>query len=374
MAPDIVSQRQQLMDVGYVIVRQMLLPEELENLRQSADAIVARAPASGRVVLTDWVDKDSADVVEFCFDARVGEFSRQLLEAADAAPLGMWVLCHAGTGWHRDIHPIDMAPLDGLQEDVRLNGPPYVQWNIALYDDNYLHVMPGSHQRRNTAAEKKLERSMGVVALPGAMTVELQAGDGVVYINNILHSATPNGDTKRRTLHLGYQAFGGKGFTHFFLPKTIGTHSIEYLAPWAASKCVHFEKLHAQRQEDVALVLRAILNRDQHMFRTGLQKIHQSPQARMTTLVVLSKIAYLIRKHKNGHVEDRGNGPCILAMADRFTTAELEQLWQRFEILDGKLKADTEQYESLFQSNAMQYFFCDMPTAFDVDDFIDSWG
>ena len=112
------------------------------------------------------------------------------MHAPDVAPQGMWVLCHSGTGWHRDIHPIDMAPLDGLQEDIRLNGPPYLQWNLPLYDDSYLHVIPRSHLRRNNEAESKLERRMGVVPLPGEITVDLKAGDGLVYINGILHSAT----------------------------------------------------------------------------------------------------------------------------------------------------------------------------------------
>ena len=361
------------MELGYVIVRDMIPPAELQELRESVDAIVERAPASGRVTMTDWVDRPSANAVEFCFDDRVGDFSRQLMEAPDAAPLGMWVLCASGTGWHRDIHPIDMAPLDGLQEDVRLNGPPYVQWNIALYDDNYLHAIPGSHLRRNNADERKVERRSGVVPLPGAATVDLEAGDGVVYINNILHSATPNGDAKRRTLHLGYQAFGGRAFTHFFLPATMGVHFIEHLAPWAVEKCVHFEELHNRRHDDIAATLRAILDADERAFMEGLDRIHQSEDARMTTLVVLSKVAYVIRKYKDSDAEDYANGPCIQGMADRFTGEELERLWDRFSVLDSKLQADAEHYESLFQSGPMKYFFCDMPANFGVDDFIASW-
>lgn len=382
MNPDIDQQKQDLMEVGYVVVRDMIAPAELQELRASVGAIVDRAPDSGRVTMTDWVDRKSANAVEFCFDDRVGEFSRQLLEAPDVAPLGMWVLCSSGTGWHRDIHPHDMAPLDGLQEDVRLNGPPYVQWNIALYDDSYLQVMPGSHLRRNNEDERKIERRFGVVPLPGALTVELKAGDGVVYINNILHSATPNEDNKRRTLHLGYQAFGGRGFTHFFLPATMGVHFIEHLAPWAVEKCLHFEKLHAQRHDDVALTLGAIGVGDEAAFMEGLERLHRSEHARMTTLVVLSKVAYTIRQYKNGGAEDAANlpcikgmanGPCIKSMAARFSAEELEQLWERFSVLDSKLQTDTEQYESLFQSGPMKYNFYDMPANFGVEDFIASW-
>ena len=88
----------------------------------------------------------------------------------------MWMLGASGTRWHRDIHPHDMAPLDGIQEDVKLNGPPYVQWNIALYDNNYLRVMPGSHLRRNNEDERQVERRQGVAPLPGMKTVDITPG------------------------------------------------------------------------------------------------------------------------------------------------------------------------------------------------------
>ena len=373
MTIDIERQKRQLMEAGFVIVRGMIAPAELRQLRESVDAIVEKAPPTGRVTLTDLVDQQTATAVEFLFDDRTLDFSRQLMEVPEAAPLGMWVLCSSDTGWHRDIHPIDMAPLDGLQEDIKLNGPPYLQWNVALYDDSYLHVIPGSHLRRNNAAERKIERRFGVVPLPGAVAVDLKAGDGVVYINTFLHSATPSGTSKRRTFHMGYQAFGGRNFTHFFLPATAGAHFVEYLSPEAAQKCVRFEQLHAQRHDDVALTLRAVLDGDRGAFLAGLERIHQSEHARMTTLVVLSKIAYVIRKYKDRDGEENGNGPCIQSMADRFSSAELEQLWGRFGALDSKLQTDEEHYESLFQSGPMKYFFNDMPADFGVDDFIASW-
>ena len=374
METNLEEQKEQLMREGYIIVRDIIPPDELERLRESVDTIIDKAPPSSRVTMTEWVDKSTANAVEFYFDDRTLDFSRKLMDAPDVAPLGMWVLCQSGTGWHRDIHPIDMAPLDGLQEDIRRNGPPYIQWNLALYDDSYLHVIPRSHLRRNNEAEGRKERRMGVVPLPGEIAVDLKAGDGVVYINAILHSATPNGDDKRRTLHFGYQAFGARGFTHFFLPDTMGVEFVEHLSPRAAEQCHHFEALHAKRHDDVAFTLRAILDKDAHAFRDGLAKIHRSEHARLTTLVVLSKIAYLIRKYKNSDTEEYTNGPCIQRMADRFTPDELEQLWRRFAILDRKLQSDTKQYEPLFQSGPMKYLFFEMPQDFSVDDFIASWN
>ncbi len=374
METSLEGQKEQLMREGYVIVRDIIPPDELERLRESVDTIIDKSPPSSRVKVTEWVDKQTANAVEFYFDDRTLGFTRKLMDAPNVAPQGMWVLCHSGTGWHRDIHPIDMAPLDGLQEDIRLNGPPYLQWNLPLYDDSYLHVIPRSHLRRNTEAESKLERRMGVIPLPGEITVDLKAGDGLVYINGILHSATPNNDEKRRTLHFGYQSFGAAGFAHFFLPDTMGVDFVEHLSPRATEMCHHFESLHAKRHNDIAFTLRAILEKDAHAFTEGLYRIHRSEYARMTTLVVLSKIAYMIRKYQDSDPEESSDSPCIQRMADRFTLDELEQLWQRFAVLDRKLQSDTKRYEPLFQSGPMTYFFYDMPQDFSVDDFIASWN
>ena len=45
--------------------------------------------------------------------------------------------------WHRDIRPDHDAPLSALIDDERANGAAYTQWNIALYDDSILHLIPG---------------------------------------------------------------------------------------------------------------------------------------------------------------------------------------------------------------------------------------
>ena len=94
----------------------------------------------------------------------------------------------------------------------------------------------------------------------------------------------------------------------------------------------------------------------------------------MTTLVVLSKIVYMIREYKDSDAEESTESPCFQRMADRFTDDELDQLWERFTLLDRKLQSDTKQYEPLFQSGPMKYFFFDMPQDFGIDDFIANWN
>ena len=375
MKSTIDEQRTQLMELGYVIVRDLIQPDELQPLRKSVDRMAERAPESclkSRFTMTDWVDGSTADAVEFCFEARTLGFSQQLMDVPAVTPLGMFVLCASGTGWHRDVHPIDMAPLDGLQEDLRLNGPCYLQWNVPLYDDSFLHFIPGSHRRRNNAEERKIERRMGVVPLPGAMAVELKAGDAIVYLNNCIHSSTPNEETKRRTLIMGYDAFGNKGFTHYFADP-MGIDFVKHLSRRGAEQCKQFAKLHAQRHDEIVATYSAIIQKDRGGFVQAFGTLHPSRHARMTSLIVLAKIAYTIRKYKDSDSDDWQLTEAVKELGARFTADELDQLWDRFETLDDVLKADTEQYESLFQNAAMMYHFYEMPANFGVDDFIASW-
>ena len=375
MTATIETQREQLMELGYVIVRDMIPAGELQRLRNSVDRIVQRATDAGvesRVITTEWVEPETADAVEFLFDERTLGFSRELMNVPAVIPSGMWVLIASGTGWHRDIHPIDMAPLDGLQEDIRLNGPPYLQWHIALYDDSFLHIVPGSHLRRNNDEERKIERRMGVVPLPGSMAVDLKAGDGVIYINCFLHSATPNGDTKRRTFHGGYDAVGNKGFIHH-LPDAMGVDFVEHLSPQSADQCQGFARLHAKREDEIAATFGAMIERDRGAFIKAFETLHPSEHARMTSLIVLSKIAAMIRKYKDSDSDDWQYTQAVKDLGARFTAAELDQLWDRFGALEEELTADTEQYESLFQNQAMKYYFYEMPEKFDVEDFITGW-
>lgn len=375
MQTTIEEQREQLLEAGFVLVRDMIPADELEQLRTSVDRIVERATESGvhgRVDTTEWVEPETANAVEFFFDECTLGFSRDLMGAPAVTPSGMWVLVGSGTGWHRDIHPIDMAPLDGLQEDILSNGPPYLQWHIALYDDDFLHVIPGSHRRRNNAEESKIERKMGVVPLPGAMQVDLKAGDGVVYINCFLHSASPNGDIKRRTFHGGYHSHGKHNFTHF-MPKTIGADFVENLSAKSAVQCEEFDRLYAERLDRIEAVFQAMIDRDELDFRNAFDRVHASPDARMTSVVVLARIAQTLLTCKNGNADDKRKTGTVKELGERFSAEELDLLWDRFSRLEEALTADEEQYEPLFQNQPMKYYFYEMPQDLDFEDFIASW-
>ena len=101
---------QQLLDDGFIILRQVVPPEQLDSLRASYETIVERqhriwageldwdVPVAmdykskqPRIVLYAVVDAATADTVEFNLHAHTLGVSRQLMQAPEAAPVGMFL-------------------------------------------------------------------------------------------------------------------------------------------------------------------------------------------------------------------------------------------------------------------------------------------
>ncbi|KAF2666393.1 phytanoyl-CoA dioxygenase [Microthyrium microscopicum] len=99
--------------------------------------------------------------------------------------------------WHRD----DIPPTATAEEErERLGGKAWhAQWNLALYDDASLIVVPGSHVRARTEEERNADPKEKV--LSGMIVVKLEAGDVVFYNNNILHRGVYDSTVERLTLH-----------------------------------------------------------------------------------------------------------------------------------------------------------------------------
>ncbi|CAG8961204.1 hypothetical protein HYFRA_00013260 [Hymenoscyphus fraxineus] len=104
--------------------------------------------------------------------------------------------------WHRDDIPWKATK---EEEEERLGVGKererawHAQWNLALYDDASLIVIPGSHARAKT----EQERNAGPheTGLPGEITVLQKAGDILFYDNNILHRGKYDKGKERATLH-----------------------------------------------------------------------------------------------------------------------------------------------------------------------------
>lgn len=120
--------------------------------------------------------------------------------------------------WHRD----DVRPDVDAAEERRLlaekspgNRQLHAQYNIALFEDASLVVVPGSHARVRTEGEKGADPF--AAELPGQLVVELEPGDAVFYNSNILHRGIYKGidaesEEGRMTLHgsVGLAGYGNE--------------------------------------------------------------------------------------------------------------------------------------------------------------------
>lgn len=106
--------------------------------------------------------------------------------------------------WHRDDIP---ATATAEEELERLEQPAWsAQWNLALYDDQSLVVVPGSHVRARTEQERNVDKYGKV---DGEIRVQQKAGDVVFYNNNIFHRGAYKADVERMTLHGSMGHVGG---------------------------------------------------------------------------------------------------------------------------------------------------------------------
>ena len=173
--------RDQFLAEGYVILRHCIPPEMLDAVRTACEKMVDRqraiwapqrtldAPAGGvwetaaqprlhLQTMGNQVDAETALAVEIWLHENLQGVSSELLGLEDAAVTETMMMCnpvrdHGPAKWHRDFYPPYCAPLQSYADDILENGPRYVQWNIPLYDDNVLWVVPQSHIRRNTEEE-----------------------------------------------------------------------------------------------------------------------------------------------------------------------------------------------------------------------------
>lgn len=102
--------------------------------------------------------------------------------------------------WHRDDIPLSTP--DARVLEVLSRPQHHTQYNLPLYRDSSLVVVPRSHLRHQTPAEHAiLSGNAHAPSLPGQLAVALEPGDIVFYNNNILHRGVYSADRERMTLH-----------------------------------------------------------------------------------------------------------------------------------------------------------------------------
>lgn len=230
--------RDQLHKDGFVVIRQILTPLQLENLRAAA----ARTTELGRTgkwphirtvgkQFPPWPETPGPEGIwgvqglmnpalpdhkvftELYFNEAILSIVKELMDCSDddlvMELFNMLVRPEKDFElvWHRD----DIPPSATAEQEMeRLKEPEFhTQYNLPLYDDASLIVVPGSHARPRTDIERAADPYEKNI--PNQLAVQLGPGDIAFYNNNIFHRGVYDSTKERMSLHgsVGHAA-GGK--------------------------------------------------------------------------------------------------------------------------------------------------------------------
>ena len=399
------SLREQFWRDGYLILHDVVPPDRLESLRKVVDELVVRrraedpdwdTSATPRSDLTHLVEAGSLGPVALALhDNTLGISARLLGVPPESVALtAVSIFCNPafepvktpasgqswGTdprNWHRDVRPDQDGPLSALLAAEDANGSGYAQWNIALYDDPILYVIPGSHRRLNSEVEALQLQSEGGTQsqLDGSVCAELKPGSGVVYNSMLLHWGSKyTRSRKRRTLQLGVRSFGR------FLPHQrqcrLRQGVLDVFSADSPQRAV-LERSFALFRDEFAVfedIFRAVLGRDQDHFRAGLQRLHPGIKGHLSSVLILTKIALELcdRHQRDDDVESGLEGEdynCQLyrQLCTRFAETEFEQLRSRFCALDVLLRSGDPVHVSGFLGPPSDYLFEHVPPGLTVE-------
>ena len=400
------SNRAQLMRDGYLVKRDVVPPDQLASLRVTFETLLERqkavwrrdrAPEDPPGGLWDtapqprlgntetFIDADTAEAVELWVSEPIRGLATELLQDEHAGVSAMQMMCnptfdYGPAPWHRDIHPIDMGPMQTMQDGLVEDGPSYVQWNVPLYDDSVFWIVPGSHTRTNSEAENRSLLENSRVPIPGGVQVELRAGDVLVYVNYLMHwGSRYTREPKRRTLHGGHTMY--PYWVDLDFTRHLSAETREWFELWAART--------AKLKDDTERALRAVLDRDARAYAEALEALRPGAgkASKLQLTIWLCKAAMHIhnlkrpdfaslppefrRRAEASHAITLNWGP---AFAERFTKPEAAAIWQRFGPLEDRLLApDGEDFVPGYQSGPIPYNLEWMRTGFTVEAFIASW-
>ena len=398
--------RDQFLEDGYVILRGVIPPQELDGLRRAYEELVERQkviwarergpddppggvwethaqPRLNLGMLAGEIDAQTVSAVEIWLHENMQGVSSRLLGVDDAAVTEMMLMCNpvrdhetgGHRGWHRDFYPPHTAPLQGYADDILENGPRYVQWNLPLYDDNVLWVVPGSHNRLNTDEENAAMNADARTPVPGAVQTHLAAGDGAAYILPLLHWGSRYNATMRRTIHGGFSEYT----THKELPY------LEHLSPESQESFQRWNERSTRAFERTEAALRAVVDGDGAAYKAALDRLHpgRGDKGRLLSTIFLSKSAKRIHQLKSPDFESlpeqernwaTGIHPMTLQwgrpLADQFSDQEADVLWTRFKFVDDLLQAEEDQWTPGFQGEETRYYFDEVPADLSVEAFL----
>ena len=161
----------------------------------------------------------------------------------------------------------------------------------------------------------------------------------------------------------------------------------QYLSPAARATFEGWAALLVQERYLVESLFQTILAKNTDNFHTYLTKLHPEKKGQIVCLMLLSKLARYIYKLKHLDIakltpteqaRSISTSPDVFSFYNdfvrRFSTPEVNRLWDLFTSLDVKLQADTQQEVPGRPNQSPNYIYSKMPTDFDVADFVAGWS
>lgn len=211
------TEQEQYRQAGYVIRRGILPPAEIEALEADVRDLVERS-AAGEGPELPWINKEKRiperlgqllrpewvrpSFVNSLISGPYFPIAEQIL--GTAARYSLFGMLAGGGGkpyiqnWHRDLAPTQGEhELPILERNYRI----FTQINAPLFPDRYLTIVPGSHLRRTTDAEREVLANAPSGEMPGQLTVVTEPGDVAFYYSNLLHRGYNPQGVMRWTMH-----------------------------------------------------------------------------------------------------------------------------------------------------------------------------
>jgi phytanoyl-CoA dioxygenase PhyH len=224
------QQHEQYRRAGYIILRGLIPPAEIEALKSDVRQLVEEA-AAGTGPEIAWINQEKR------IPERLGQLLRPgwirpsfaaSLESGPYFPIveqilsgparySLFGMLAGGDGkpyvqnWHRDL-----APIEGDQQlPVLERGyETVVQINAPLFPDCFLTIVPGSHLRETTPAEREVLANAPTGDMPGQLIVETQPGDVAFYYPNLLHRGYNPDGALRWTMHHAFLSAAAPVYSH----------------------------------------------------------------------------------------------------------------------------------------------------------------
>ena len=209
---------------GFLIFRKIYSTKELSKLKKVSDKIIKlsikkKVVSRNLDVRINLFNKNFSEniisnFINLAIKKKIVRFSEQLINSKLKIRYPYVIFTETSNQyWHQDSGfegAIDRTkfPKNFSLKKWKSELPfSQIQFNIPLYDDSYLWVVPGSQTRKLKKTEKNiLNHSLKIKKLvlkrmENRININLKAGDCLMYHPLIIHARHSIEKTKRQTLH-----------------------------------------------------------------------------------------------------------------------------------------------------------------------------